>query len=179
MGFLDLFFGTGDWVEDEVHELIKTTPIFEELNLSDYRRLSELFHRSKYNTDERVFSEGDPASAIYLVLEGSIKLFRKEAEEGEVMLGTVEEGDFFGELALCGGHSRSAAAAAAEPSVLMGIFRQEISEFIWKEKDAGIQILFNTVDVLGERLYNSNDQLESLKNELEELRNNNKNSKKK
>ncbi|MFB6344514.1 MAG: cyclic nucleotide-binding domain-containing protein [bacterium] len=170
MGFLDWFFRTGSWVEEETFQLLKNTPIFRDLRSSDYRKLADLLHESHYQEGERVFSEGDPSSAIYIARQGSVRLFREDATGNRVELHTISEGDFFGELALCRGIERSSSAEAKTELTLMGIFRQELEEFIQKEPQSGLAIYRNIVQVLGQRLYNSNDQLESITTELEMMR---------
>lgn len=170
LGLLDYFIRSAGWIEDDLYELLETSPFFEGLSPSDYRQLAELFHESKYSPGERIFSQGDPSSALYFVGEGSVELFRQVGDDRTIDLGTIETGDFFGELALCEGHDRSASARAVEQTTLKGLFRQELREFIWRRQDAGIKILFNLVSVVGNRLYETNDRVESLRTELARLR---------
>lgn len=170
MSIVDWFFRTGSWVEEETFQLLKNTPIFEDLRASDYRKLAEILHESHYQEGERIFTEGDPSSAIYLVRKGCIRLFREDTSGNQVELQRVEAGDFFGELALCEGIERSSSAEAGKKTVLMGIFRQELEEFIAKEPESGLALYHNIVQVLGNRLYTANDRLESMTTELETLR---------
>lgn len=170
MAIVDWFFRTGSWVEEETFQLLKNTPIFKDLHSTDYRKLAELLHESRYQEGERIFSEGDPSSAIYILREGSVRLFREDASGNRVNLQTIEQGDFFGELALCEGVERSTSAEARTGLVLMGIFRQELEEFIAKEPESGLAIYRNIVQVLGTRLYQANDRLESMTTELESIR---------
>jgi CRP-like cAMP-binding protein len=166
---MDWFFRTSSWIDDDVYELLNSSPLFEGLQPADYRELSNLLHESTYDTGERVFTEGDPSTAIYFVKKGSITIFRQDSEGNRVNLSTTSEGDFFGELALCEGHERSASAEAAQQSVLLGMFRQEISEYIWRRQSCGIQILFNVVEVVGDRLYDANNTVETLRTKLSQL----------
>lgn len=170
MALIDWFFRTGSWVEEETFQLLQNTPIFKDLHSTDYRKLADLLHESRYSEGERIFTEGDPSSAIYLIRDGSVTLFREDPSGNRVELGVVEDGDFFGELALCEGIERSSSAEARTELTLMGIFRQELEEYIRKEPGSGIKIYQNIVQVLGERLYNANDRLESMSSEIETLR---------
>jgi CRP/FNR family cyclic AMP-dependent transcriptional regulator len=167
---MDWFFRTSSWIDDDVYDLLNTSPLFEGLQPADYRELANLLHESSYEAGERVFTEGDPSTAIYFVKKGSITIFRQNAEGERVNLNSTSQGDFFGELALCEGHERSASAEAAEQSVLLGMFRQELSEFIWRRQTCGIQILFNMVEVVGDRLYDANNSVETLRTKLSQLK---------
>ncbi len=156
--------------EDELIDHLRNNPIFSGLRHSDYQEIKQLCHRSNYNPGERIFSEGDPSSAIYLILKGNVKILKESSQEEMVKLAVVEEGDFFGELALCEGHSRTASAEAGESSVLLGIFRQELQDYIHRNTRAGLQILMNIIDVLGNHVMQSNKEIESLRNTIEKLR---------
>jgi CRP-like cAMP-binding protein len=159
----------GSEEEEELIELLQNTPIFADLSSSEYHKISELCYESTYQPDERIFSEGDPSSAIYLVQEGCVTLFKENADGDTVELVTVEDGDFFGELALCEGHDRTASAKAGEPSVLLGIFRQELREFIKRNSRAGIQILLNIIEVMGAHVNENNRKIESLRKTIRDL----------
>jgi CRP-like cAMP-binding protein len=165
------WFSWADGTEDEeLIELLRNTPVFADLSDSDYRKIKELCHQSTYNPGERIFSEGDPSSALYLVQEGGVQLFTEMSEGKTVELTLVGQGDFFGELALCEGHNRTASAKANESSVLIGIFRQELRDFIHRDPEAGNRILMNIIEVMGNHVIRSNEKIESHRKTIEELR---------
>lgn len=163
------FIRTGDWVEEDRFNLIKNTPLFQDLPSYQYRQISDLFHESKYSEGERIFTHGDPATALYLIEEGSIRLFLEDREEKKYDVAIFEEGTFFGELALCPNHRRTTSAEAAEDSILLGLFKQELNEFLQRESDAGITILMNMVELLNSRLDAANEEIEELKQKIEEI----------
>lgn len=170
MNFWSWFPWRNDSTEEELIELLRETPIFSGLSYSDYRKIKELCHESSYNPGERIFSAGDPSSALYIIDTGSVQLFKEISDDESVDITKVEEGDFFGELALSEGHNRTASAKAAEPAVLLGIFRQELQEFIRRDSGAGIQILMNIIEVMGNHVNFSNEKIESLQNTIRDLR---------
>jgi len=59
---------------------------------------------------EAVVREGDPATRLYLIVKGSVRV--EQAAAGE--LATLGEGNFFGELALLERHGRSATVTAID-----------------------------------------------------------------
>lgn len=68
-----------------------------------------------YRRNTLLLTEGDPGDALFLVLQGEVKVFSTDANGREVTFGLVGAGDFFGELALDGG-PRSASAIAMQPT---------------------------------------------------------------
>ncbi len=71
--------------------------------------------------DEILMDEGSPATAMYVVLEGTLEA-RKHAESGaQVSLGTLGPGELVGELALVHGSGRTAQLRARGPARLLAI----------------------------------------------------------
>lgn len=69
-----------------------------------------------------IFKEGDASDSLYLVVEGSIEIYREHNEDGErETLATLEPGTSFGELGILENTDRSASARAIETSRLVVI----------------------------------------------------------
>jgi CRP-like cAMP-binding protein len=76
-----------------------------------------------------IFREGDPPDYCYLVASGSVHITKERPGGGEQLLGVVEAGDFFGELALYDGTPRSARAVTITGSRL-GRLDQRAFEYL-------------------------------------------------
>ena len=63
-----------------------------------------------------VFKEGEEGNQAYVVQEGTIDIVRKNSEGEDIVLGTVEKGAIFGEMALIDDQPRMATARAASPA---------------------------------------------------------------
>jgi len=61
-----------------------------------------------------VVSEGDETDSLYILLSGRVKAFVSEEDGREVVLSTIREGNYFGELVLDGG-PRCASIMTLEP----------------------------------------------------------------
>ncbi|MFB6356945.1 MAG: Crp/Fnr family transcriptional regulator [bacterium] len=173
MGIFDIFFRTGGTIDDERLELLKNTALFQGLRNRDYAELSELLYDTHYEEGEKIFSEGDPSSAIYIIESGRVGLFFEDAEGVKRQLTNLEKGAFFGELALCQDHRRTISARTLEDSMIIAIFRQELKEYMDRERDTGNDILMNVVTVMGERLQEVNHQVQDLKSQIEQLQSEN------
>ncbi|MDQ2868438.1 MAG: ATP-binding protein [Verrucomicrobiota bacterium] len=71
-----------------------------------------------YQPGDVIFNEGDAGDSLYLVGEGSIKISKQGRGGQQEVLGYIQSGNFFGEMALLDGEPRSAMATAAEPTLL-------------------------------------------------------------
>ena len=58
-----------------------------------------------------VFKEGEEGNHAYVVQEGTIDIVRKNSEGEDIVLGTVEKGGIFGEMALIDDQPRMANGA--------------------------------------------------------------------
>jgi CRP-like cAMP-binding protein len=73
-----------------------------------------------YATGDVIFSEGDTSTEMFIVQEGKVKVTKKVAG-GDLVLATLERGDFFGEMGLLDSQPRHATCAALEPTRLLAI----------------------------------------------------------
>lgn len=75
-----------------IREIPKLNPSLE--------RLLKFSHRKSYNAKETVIHEGDIPKSLYYIIEGSVSVMT-ESESGEqIILATLNKGDFFGEVGL-------------------------------------------------------------------------------
>ena len=82
--------------------------------------LSRLLHLSKmreYEAGEVIIQEGDEDPWLYVLLEGSVRVTKKEVEIGVIS----EVGDLFGEMRIIDSQSRSATVVALEPTVCLAV----------------------------------------------------------
>ena len=63
-----------------------------------------------------VLMEGDRSDALYLILEGRVKVYLTDEGGREIIVNTKETGDYFGELAILGDAPRAASVMTLEPS---------------------------------------------------------------
>jgi CRP/FNR family transcriptional regulator, cyclic AMP receptor protein len=66
----------------------------------------------QFRKKQPLFSQGDPAGAIFYILRGKIRLTVVSKQGKEAVIATLESGDFFGEGSLAGQRIRMATATA-------------------------------------------------------------------
>src|SRR5450432_1201178 len=72
-----------------------------------------------YSDKSRVFSQGDPADAIFYIQKGKVKLTVVSRRGKEAVVAILGGGDFFGEGCLAGQPLRMASAAAMSECSIM------------------------------------------------------------
>jgi CRP-like cAMP-binding protein len=71
-----------------------------------------------------LFRRGDPSAAVFVVLEGSVRIYVGPQRGVETTLGVVGPLESFGEMALVDGGARAASAQTLEPVTLARIERE-------------------------------------------------------
>ena len=87
-----------------------------------------------------VFEEGDEAIFAYVLTEGVIEIVQTTKGEQRV-LGKVEKGTVFGEMAIIDGFPRSASARAAADCKVQEVGHKEFINYISKKPDAAFSIM--------------------------------------
>jgi CRP/FNR family transcriptional regulator len=104
-----------------VVELLRRVPLFSELSQPELERIAQVAVPRSFPPDTRVFHEGDPGDACYIVREGSCRVTREHPDGRAITLATLGPGAIFGELAMLDGESRSASVEATENAELLAL----------------------------------------------------------
>lgn len=94
----------------ELEQTLASVPLLASLDRKTLKRLAEQGKQRVYASGETIVREGAAASALYVIVRGSVVVERADSVGGPV--GQLGPGDFFGELALIEEHPRSATVRA-------------------------------------------------------------------
>lgn len=77
--------------------------------------MKQYFSIQLYKEGEVIFTEGSPASTLYIIFSGAVNI-TKEVDGQNVLVTQLGVNDMFGDMALIDGKTRSATATATEPT---------------------------------------------------------------
>jgi CRP/FNR family cyclic AMP-dependent transcriptional regulator len=86
-----------------------------------------------FRKNQRVFSQGDPADAVFYIQEGKVKMYVISEQGKEAVIALHGQGDFFGEGCLSGQRLRLATVAAMMECVIMRIDKAAMVRVIHEE----------------------------------------------
>jgi CRP-like cAMP-binding protein len=86
-----------------------------------------------YQKNQNVFSQGDPADAIFYIQHGKVKLTVVSKHGKEAVIGIMGAGDFFGEGCLTGQPLRMANAAAMSVCEIVRLEKQGMIRVLHEE----------------------------------------------
>jgi CRP-like cAMP-binding protein len=87
----------------------------------------------KYARSVVVFSQGDPATHVFYIQKGSVKLAVLSKAGKEAVVGILTQGDFFGEGCLAGQPRRMATAATMTATTVLSIEKPEMLRVLHDE----------------------------------------------
>jgi CRP/FNR family transcriptional regulator, cyclic AMP receptor protein len=105
----------------DVVELLRRVPLFSELSDAELERIAQVAIPRSFPNDTRVFHEGDPGDACFIVRTGSCRVTREHPDGRAITLANLGPGAIFGELAMLDGEARSASVEATEDTDLLAL----------------------------------------------------------
>ncbi|MBA4418040.1 MAG: ABC transporter ATP-binding protein [Syntrophus sp. (in: bacteria)] len=104
-------------------ERLKLIPILSDLDDGLLREISGLFVTEHYPNARVIVQQGDPGDRFYIIVRGRVVVSKRGGDGGEQMLNVLEDGDYFGEIALLSNVPRSATATTTVPTVFLTLQR--------------------------------------------------------
>ena len=80
----------------------------------------------EYPRDKRIFSQGEPANAVFYIQSGQVKLTVVSRQGKEAVIGLLGAGDFFGEGCMAGQATRMATATARAACMIVRLEKTAI-----------------------------------------------------
>jgi CRP-like cAMP-binding protein len=120
------------------HTLVKTLRAVQDFASLDDATLLEIVGSSAclfWSAKSRVFTKGDPAEALYVVLTGKVRIFEEDDEVAE-----IPPGDYFGEHSLLLHTTHSKSAETVEESELMVIPETAFVPILMQNPDLASQM---------------------------------------
>ena len=114
---------------------------------ADRGRIARFCSERRYAKGAAIFSEGDPADAMFIVEEGLVKLVSVSSTGAETILHILKKGDVFGELFFA--EERRAFDAIAGPDVVVSVIPRRGFEEILATVPA---VARNFISLLSRRL---------------------------
>jgi CRP-like cAMP-binding protein len=133
--------------------------LFDGISREGLQEVATIASEQSFRLGEVIFREGESGGALYLILEGKVRISREVSGMGEEALAVLGPGDAFGEMALIDDFPRSADARVHERCRLLVISKEALEDLLFLHKDLAYEILWNFVKILSARLRETNDKM--------------------
>ena len=105
--------------------ILRKVPLFADLGEPEINRIAEVARERSYPKNSVILFEDDPGDALYVVVQGSVKVVLIGEDGREVILSVLGQGDFFGDMALIDDEPRSAHVIAMEDALMLVLRRED------------------------------------------------------
>ncbi|HKB77934.1 MAG TPA: cyclic nucleotide-binding domain-containing protein [Myxococcales bacterium] len=122
---------------------LKSIDLFRGLPGEELATIAEIAEEQPFAAGDPVFAEGEPGDALYLLVEGAVKVHR-----GGEQLAQLGARDVFGEMAVLDSQPRSASVTVLKDAVLLKIGRDDFRDILQERPEIGMGI----IQVLSRRL---------------------------
>jgi CRP/FNR family transcriptional regulator len=127
---------------------LRAQPYFKALDDAELKQLARTLLECTFDKDETIFLEGAPCQGLYIVREGSVKIYKLSPEGREQILTYVMTGGSFNEVAVFDGGPNPANVSAAEAATVWIVPRAVIMSLIERRPQIALAVIQN----LGARL---------------------------
>jgi CRP-like cAMP-binding protein len=145
-------------MNSQAPKLLKELELFSELNDQELEEVAALAQIRKIDTDTTVFHEGDSSDAIFVVVNGRVKIVTTSSDGKEFILTVLGAGQVFGEMGLLETAPRSASVIAITEVELLVIKVADFDHLL----NSSPGISRKLMAILSRRLRRANSKMESL-----------------
>jgi CRP/FNR family cyclic AMP-dependent transcriptional regulator len=138
---------------DNTEGVLRRAPLFDGLDDEAARALRHQMGEVKLSRGEHLFLEGDDGDALYVVIDGKMKLTRAASDGRENLLGVIGPGEMFGELSLFDPRPRTSSASAVTDATLVALKQEALMTWLRERPEVALHML----RALAQRLRRAND----------------------
>jgi|APIni6443716594_1056825.scaffolds.fasta_scaffold73883_2 CRP/FNR family cyclic AMP-dependent transcriptional regulator len=125
----------------EAMEFIRNVPVFADIEVAELAKIVRVGVRKKYKKGSIILLEEETGAALFVIVSGKVKIVRTDDEGREVILSILGENDFFGEMSILDGLSRSASVVAITKTELFMIHRRDFLKLMQDVPSVAISLL--------------------------------------
>jgi CRP/FNR family cyclic AMP-dependent transcriptional regulator len=118
------------------------------LSDEELERLIPLLSERRFRARQMIFSAGDPAERVYLILKGRVKVYQVAENGKEIILDLVGRGDVIGDMAIVEKGERTACAQAMQETVALSISWEDFAHVLQRSPRLG----FAMAELMAKRL---------------------------
>lgn len=132
--------------------------LLEGINKQDMKHLSEITTMQNFNKNQLIYFAKEPSRSIFFLKKGRVKLTRNSYDGKEMILGIVNRGEIFGEMAFLDEKERTDYAIAMDDVLICTISKEDLKQFVDKTPELNLRI----TKLIGLKLKRYTERIEEL-----------------
>jgi CRP-like cAMP-binding protein len=146
---------------ESVIDFLVSTPLFDGLDAAERADVVRIMEVKRLREGERVFAEGDPGDAWYIISDGTARVL-KQGDGGAREIARLGRGEMFGEMAILDGSARSATVDASSDVTLFRFRRSRFEDLLDQGSLGAYKLVVAMARVLSRRQRELTKQLAEL-----------------
>lgn len=124
-----------------ITEFLSFVPIFSDLPSETLDQIEKIGTRKSYKKNDVILMEEDSGTALFVIVTGKVKVARSSSDGREVILTILSDSDFFGEMAILDGLTRSATVTSIEETELFLLQRNDFMNLLHEHPEISVALL--------------------------------------
>jgi serine/threonine protein phosphatase PrpC/CRP-like cAMP-binding protein len=146
-------------------EILRRIPLFQHMSYKELLAILGIARGRQFEKGQGVIKEGEQGDELFVLFRGRVDVLKSG-----LRIAQLKAGGHFGEMGLVDQAPRSATVVAVEDTSGISIDRDSLLKLMRRDSLLAVKLLWSFVQVLSERLRNTNDALTDLKTELDQVR---------
>jgi CRP-like cAMP-binding protein len=145
-------------------DLLARFALIEDFSEEHVEVLKPIIEDVRFDIDQVIFYQGDPANYLYFVLDGKVSIRFKPEDGPELTVSDVDRGDVFGWSSAMGSHIYTSSAICLESGLFIRVEGEDLKSLCQEHPETGILILNRLAGVIARRLRGTHEQVVALLN---------------
>ena len=139
-------------------ELIRRVPLFALLTAIQAEAVAEAVTKRRFKRGEMIVEQGTKSNTLFIILTGRVRVITSDKRGREVILATLQPGDYIGEMSLIDNEAHSATVRAEVQTDMRALGRAEFARCLPENSSMAYAIMKGLV----QRLRQADRKIESL-----------------
>ena len=133
--------------------IVNEIDLFKEIDPTVMEKIVNICSEQNYTKDAVLFSKGDVADCLYILVEGTIKLVIENG--GNITYSLSDPGEVFGWASMLESGLRTASGVCATDLKVVRIEKEKLDSIFNTHPEVGLMVLKRLAKVISERLSNA------------------------
>ena len=116
--------------ERVLDNLLAASALFQTFSPGERHKILEAVTLEEFPAETVVIEEGAPGECLYMIKSGEVEVFARGSQKEKVILATLKEGDYFGEISLITGRPRTASVRTLHPAELVRLGKEDFDRIV-------------------------------------------------
>lgn len=142
----------------EMHQILRSVPLFSGLNIEELKKLSEITSNKDYSRRQYVFMEGEPREAVFFIRSGAVKTFKVDEHGNEQIISFLQEGEMFPHVGFFDKSPYPATAEIIQKAALLMIRIDDFDQLLMDQPQIAIKVM----KIMGQKLMMLQERIQEL-----------------